>query len=144
MESVSHIPFCGNINLLQQFRSNWIVDSNTGVYQSSVKTPTGIASDPALASYGVIQSQQLAEHIANLIPPVDVIYSSPFYRCLQTLQPAVEKILPRIREREAAAAGKGRNGTVSVEEFKKFADNGQLKSDDGTSSTGVRVENGLG
>lgn len=56
-------------------------------------TPTGIPSDPALASYGEGQALQLADKIATLDPPVDVIYSSPFYRCLQTIQPTVEKLV---------------------------------------------------
>ncbi|THZ81922.1 phosphoglycerate mutase-like protein [Aureobasidium pullulans] len=74
------------------FRSNWVVDPTTGTYTSNLPTPTGIASDPALAAHGVNQSKELAEHIATLDPPVDVIYSSPFYRCLQTLKPTVEKL----------------------------------------------------
>jgi transcription factor C subunit 7 len=40
----------------------------------------------------VNQSKELAEHISKLVPPVDVIYSSPFYRCLQTLAPTVSKL----------------------------------------------------
>ncbi|GAB7349719.1 hypothetical protein MBLNU459_g0456t1 [Dothideomycetes sp. NU459] len=71
------------------FRSNWVVDPNTGTYTSNLPTPTGIASDPALAGHGVNQSKELATHISKLDPPVDVIYSSPFYRCLQTLAPTV-------------------------------------------------------
>ncbi|KAI4735082.1 phosphoglycerate mutase-like protein [Aureobasidium sp. EXF-12298] len=74
------------------FRSNWVVDPTTGTYTSNLPTPTGIASDPALAAHGVNQSKELAEHISKLDPPVDVIYSSPFYRCLQTLAPTVSKL----------------------------------------------------
>ncbi|KAI5195374.1 hypothetical protein AUEXF2481DRAFT_71385 [Aureobasidium subglaciale EXF-2481] len=74
------------------FRSNWVVDPVTGTYTSNLPTPTGIASDPALAAHGVDQSKELAEHISKLDPPVDVIYSSPFYRCLQTLAPTVSKL----------------------------------------------------
>jgi transcription factor C subunit 7 len=64
----------------------------TGKYAANVPSPTGIPSDPALASYGEVQAQQLAEKIITLVPPVDVVYSSPFYRCLQTLKPTVEKL----------------------------------------------------
>jgi len=74
------------------FRSNWVVDPVTGTYTSNLPTPTGIASDPALAAHGVNQSKELAEHISKLDPPVDVIYSSPFYRCLQTLAPTVSRL----------------------------------------------------
>ncbi|KAK3678763.1 C6 zinc cluster transcription factor-like protein [Recurvomyces mirabilis] len=69
------------------FRSNWVVDPNTGTYSSNITSPTGIPSDPALASYGVKQAEQLGEHLSNLQPPVDIIFSSPFYRCIQTLVP---------------------------------------------------------
>jgi len=74
------------------YRSNWVVDPNTGTYATTIKSPTGIASDPALASYGEEQAQQLADRIATLDPPVDVVYSSPFYRCLQTLKPTMKTL----------------------------------------------------
>lgn len=74
-----------------QYRSNWTTDPLTGTYTSTVRTPTGIPSDPALASYGVKQAEQLGSHLLTLNPPVDEIYSSPFYRCIQTLQPFVEQ-----------------------------------------------------
>lgn len=72
---------------------NWSVDPATGHYRTSTPTPTGIPSDPQLASYGCEQAEQLGEHIVTLDPPVDVVYSSPFYRCLQTIRPAVERLI---------------------------------------------------
>ncbi|KAF2726106.1 phosphoglycerate mutase-like protein [Polychaeton citri CBS 116435] len=77
------------------FRSNWVVDVNTGEYQTNIRSPTGIASDPALAAYGTQQAQQLGKHLLTVDPPVDLIYSSPFYRCLQTLSPFVESLSAR-------------------------------------------------
>ncbi|CAD6503181.1 BgTH12-02849 [Blumeria graminis f. sp. triticale] len=74
------------------FRSNWTVDSQTGEYASNIPSPTGIAGDPALASYGVQQSRELAAHLQNVSPSVQRIYSSPFYRCLQTVSPTVDAI----------------------------------------------------
>ncbi|KAK0618702.1 Transcription factor tau 55 kDa subunit [Lasiodiplodia hormozganensis] len=76
------------------FRMNWVVDPNTGEYKSTTlsSTPTGIPSDPALASYGEQQAAQLADKLLSLDPPIDVVYSSPFYRCLQTLKPASERL----------------------------------------------------
>lgn len=73
---------------------NWVVDPNTGEYKSMTlsSTPTGIPSDPALASYGEQQAAQLADKLLSLDPPIDVVYSSPFYRCLQTLKPATERL----------------------------------------------------
>ncbi|KAL6710192.1 hypothetical protein ACN47E_009983 [Coniothyrium glycines] len=75
------------------FRSNWSVDPQTGTYTAGlVKTPTGIPTDPPLTSKGVQQSKELAEYLCNVDPPIDRIYSSPFYRCLQTLRPTAEKL----------------------------------------------------
>ncbi|ROW04663.1 hypothetical protein VPNG_07466 [Cytospora leucostoma] len=73
-----------------QFRSNWLVDPSTGDYSSHLRSPTGIAADPALTSHGVDQARELAAHLIKVDPPVDRIYSSPYYRCLQTVEPFVE------------------------------------------------------
>jgi transcription factor C subunit 7 len=78
--------------LPSQFRSNWAVDSKTGQYSTSIPSPTGIASDPALAGHGVDQSHQLAAHLKTLDPPIQRFYSSPFYRCIQTILPTVEAL----------------------------------------------------
>ncbi|KAL2074702.1 hypothetical protein VTL71DRAFT_8481 [Oculimacula yallundae] len=72
------------------FRSNWVVDPKTGEYSTSIPSPTGIASDPSLAGYGVVQSKELASHLTTLSPPIERIYSSPFYRCIQTITPTVD------------------------------------------------------
>ncbi|KAK4989881.1 C6 zinc cluster transcription factor-like protein [Elasticomyces elasticus] len=77
------------------FRSNWETNPHTGTYTATVRTPTNIPSDPALASYGVQQAAELAQHISTLSPTPDVVYSSPFYRCLQTIRPAVEILAER-------------------------------------------------
>jgi transcription factor C subunit 7 len=78
-----------SLSLNQQFRSNWNVDNDTGVYTAHLPSPTGIPSDPALSSYGVTQSKQLAKHLVTLDPPIEVFYSSPFYRCIQTIDPTL-------------------------------------------------------
>jgi len=57
-----------------------------------MKTPTGIPTDPPLTSHGVDQSKELAEYLSRVEPPVDRIYSSPFYRCLQTVKPFSDKL----------------------------------------------------
>ncbi|TVY45178.1 Uncharacterized protein LSUB1_G001036 [Lachnellula subtilissima] len=74
------------------FRSNWIVDPKTGTYSASIPSPTGIPSDPALAGYGVAQSHELAAHLKTLSPPIERIYSSPFYRCIQTITPTLNAL----------------------------------------------------
>lgn len=71
-----------------QFRSNWLVDAS-GNYSSYLRSPTGIATDPALTSHGVDQAHELAAHLMSLDPPVERVYSSPYYRCLQTVEPFV-------------------------------------------------------
>lgn len=57
-----------------------------------MRTPTGIPTDPPLTSHGVDQSKELAEYLSHVEPPVDRIYSSPFYRCLQTVKPFSDKL----------------------------------------------------
>ncbi|KAG8949653.1 hypothetical protein FRC04_008399 [Tulasnella sp. 424] len=63
------------------FRLNWVTTNWTSA--------TGTARDPTLAAYGVTQAEQLAKHFASL-PESDrptAIFSSAFYRCLQTATP---------------------------------------------------------
>ena len=57
-----------------------------------MQSPTRIPSDPPLAAYGVDQAKQLAECILALDPRPSRIYSSPFYRCVETLRPTVERL----------------------------------------------------
>ncbi|CAG8005457.1 unnamed protein product [Penicillium salamii] len=80
-------------------RLNWTIDFRTGTYRAQFPTPTGNPADPALTSHGVRQSHELAAHIADaqFHPKPFRVYSSPFYRCLQTIQPTVEE-LKRIHE----------------------------------------------
>ena len=65
------------------------MDPLSGDYSSHLRSPTGIAADPALTSHGVDQAEELAAHLIKVDPPVDRVYSSPYYRCLQTIQPFV-------------------------------------------------------
>ncbi|KAF8610131.1 phosphoglycerate mutase-like protein [Ceratobasidium sp. AG-I] len=66
------------------FRLSWQTNDWT--------SPTGLAKDPPLAAYGVEQAVSLAKHIASL--PENrrptLLFSSPYYRCLQTSAPAAE------------------------------------------------------
>ncbi|KAF5569093.1 transcription initiation factor [Fusarium phyllophilum] len=73
-----------------EFRSGWSVDPLTGVYTGFIRSPTGIPADPALTSHGVSQSKEMGKHLMTLDPPIDAVYSSPYYRCLQTITPFVE------------------------------------------------------
>ena len=88
------------------------MDPVTGVYSSSIRTPTGIAADPPLTSHGTLQADELGRHLLTLDPPIDAVYSSPYYRCLQTIAPFVE--LRRQRspssENDAAASIRPEHG----------------------------------
>jgi transcription factor C subunit 7 len=70
----------------------WSVNPTTVTYFNHMPTPTSIPTDPALTSYGEQQAQQLGAHLPSLLPPLSQVYSSPYYRCLQTLQPGIAEL----------------------------------------------------
>ncbi|KAH8434217.1 phosphoglycerate mutase family protein [Aspergillus melleus] len=107
-------------------RLNWTIDYKTGTYISQFRTPTGNPADPTLTSHGVRQSHELAAHLSSpsFHPKPFRVYSSPFYRCLQTIQPSVEALKERQRARTSGVEGEGR-----IDEHAVFD---------------VRIENGLG
>lgn len=82
-------------------RLNWSIDYKTGTYSAQFPTPTGNPADPTLTSHGVRQSYELAAHLSSpsFMPKPFRIYSSPFYRCLQTIQPTVEALKQGQRQR---------------------------------------------
>ncbi|KAK8126740.1 uncharacterized protein PG998_002499 [Apiospora kogelbergensis] len=68
-----------------------------------------------LTSYGVDQANDLAQHLLQVDPPIDQVYSSPYYRCLQTISPFVALKLKKRKDvaaadTDAAAAGEGGGG----------------------------------
>lgn len=111
-----------------QHRLNWTIDLRTGTYKSQFPTPTGNPADPALTSHGVRQSHELAAHIAgpDFHPKPFRVYSSPFYRCLQTIQPSVEEL--KRKHKQAGSTGSS-------------ASESQIDRD---AVFDVRIENGLG
>ena len=78
-------------------RIAWTLDPTTGKYTSNHPYPTRLAADPPLASHGVRQADETAAHLATLLRD-EVrqdrlrVYSSLFYRCLETLKPTMEKL----------------------------------------------------
>lgn len=73
------------------YRSNWLP------VEQQIAPPTGIDSDPPLAPHGVKQSKELAEFLSNGLkerdlPIPEMIFSSPFYRCIETIHPTAEKL----------------------------------------------------
>ena len=76
-------------------RLSWTFNVDTQTYTSTQPYPSGLPADPPLVSHGVRQSHETAVHLSKLLLPQIqedrlVIYSSLFYRCLQTLHPSVE------------------------------------------------------
>ncbi|KAJ5388500.1 phosphoglycerate mutase family protein [Penicillium cosmopolitanum] len=112
-------------------RLNWTIDHRTGVYKAQFPTPTGNPADPALTSHGVRQSEELAAHIIapDFHPKPFRIYSSPFYRCLQTIQPSVEEL------KQKHKGIKSQDGKSAIQS------RGQIEP---SADMDVRLENGLG
>lgn len=59
-----------------------------GLRANEAPPPTGIAGDVPISDEGEEQAAELAHHLAGVVPPVQRIYCSPFYRCLQTAEAA--------------------------------------------------------
>lgn len=84
------------------------MDPQTGTYSAGLfRTPTGIPTDPPLTSKGVEQSKELAEYLCKIEPPIDRVYSSPFYRCLQTLKPTTDRLRAEGRIKEKIRIDRG-------------------------------------
>lgn len=66
------------------YRSNWLPQ---GPYPLP---PTGIDSDVPLAKHGVHQAKELAHYILSLGNQPEMLFSSPFYRCIQTSEPIAD------------------------------------------------------
>ncbi|KAK0711119.1 histidine phosphatase superfamily [Lasiosphaeris hirsuta] len=89
------------------FRSNWLVDPASGSYTAMLRSPTGGAADPALTAHGVEQAKELGERLLTVDPPIERVYSSPYYRCLQTVEPFVRSAasIPPIAPSTATTRG---------------------------------------
>ncbi|SCU81652.1 LAFA_0C06370g1_1 [Lachancea sp. 'fantastica'] len=66
------------------YRSNWLPQ---GPYPPP---PTGVDSDVPLAEHGVKQAKELAHYIMSIENQPELLFSSPFYRCLQTCEPIAD------------------------------------------------------
>ncbi|KAK7923275.1 Transcription factor tau 55 kDa subunit, partial [Apiospora marii] len=117
------------------FRPAFNVDPATGTYSLAIRSPTGLPTDPPLTAHGVDQANDLARHLLQVDPPIDQVYSSPYYRCLQTISPFVAKLK---EGGGAAAAGDGRRpqplrGKRQVEEGEKEGGRGTIRVEAGIS-----------
>lgn len=74
-------------------------------------SPTGLPTDPPLTAHGEEQARELAAHLATLDPAIDQVYSSPYYRCLQTVAPYVAL---RAAEREEEEGGVGPRAEFTI------------------------------
>lgn len=76
------------------YRSNWLAN---GPYPLP---PTGIDSDVPLAEHGIHQAKELAHYLVSLENQPELLFSSPFYRCIQTSEPIADMLeLPIMVER---------------------------------------------
>ncbi|KZT30425.1 PGAM-domain-containing protein [Neolentinus lepideus HHB14362 ss-1] len=68
------------------FRLNWVTNN--------WKSETGLPRDPPLAVYGETQAKELGEYFASLPEHQrpTAIFSSPYYRCLQTAKPVSQAL----------------------------------------------------
>ncbi|CED84913.1 Histidine phosphatase superfamily, clade-1 [Phaffia rhodozyma] len=74
------------------FRLSWLTNNWT--------TPTKLARDPPLAAYGLEQAARLGTHMASPpdgLPVPELLFSSPFYRCVQTSLPVAQALGVPIR-----------------------------------------------
>ncbi|KAK4947344.1 C6 zinc cluster transcription factor-like protein [Elasticomyces elasticus] len=79
-------------------RLAWTLNPVTGEYSSNHPFPTRLPADPPLASHGVRQAQETGQYLRETLGELARqdrvrIYSSLFYRCLETLRPTVEALI---------------------------------------------------
>lgn len=66
------------------YRANWIVGATVP------DPPTGINGDVQLAKHGLRQAHELGRYLLSLDEQPELIFSSPFFRCLETSEPIAE------------------------------------------------------
>lgn len=66
------------------YRSNWLPH---GPYPLP---PTSVDSDVPLAKHGIDQAKELAHYILSLGNQPEMIFSSPFFRCIETSEPIAD------------------------------------------------------
>ena len=103
-------------------RLAWSLDPTTGTYTSSHPFPTRLPADPPLASHGVSQSIETGKHLATQLLPLARegrlrVYSSLFYRCMQTLRPFVEELNTKLAQEGSSAAQIKVRGELGVGEW---------------------------
>ncbi|KAL3228532.1 Transcription factor tau 55 kDa subunit [Nakaseomyces bracarensis] len=66
------------------YRANWILGAEVPA------PPTGINGDVQLAKHGIKQAHELGRYMLALDEQPELIFSSPFFRCLETSEPIAD------------------------------------------------------
>lgn len=116
------MPVSTIILLRHGHRLAWTLDPSTGTYSSTHPYPTRLPADPPLASHGVRQAEETGAYLSKQLLPAARegrlrLYSSLFYRCLQTLAPTVEGLREGLEVEE-----KGRGDSVRVRGERGFGE----------------------
>ncbi len=97
------------------------------------------------------QSRELAIRLSAVEPPIERVYSSPYYRCLQTLQPYVSRRQERIQGEElptgridANAGGAERQGSAAAATVCNGLNANDSNGAAGRPSLQILCESGLG
>lgn len=92
------------------YRSNWLPH---GPYPPP---PTGVENDVPLAEHGLEQAEELGKYMLNEIKvKPEILFSSPFYRCLQTIKPTKQNLdLPLYVDRGLGEWFKPDRGEISI------------------------------
>ncbi|WVQ76969.1 hypothetical protein IAR50_006648 [Cryptococcus sp. DSM 104548] len=118
------------------FRSNW-VDPN-------IKTgPTGMNRDPPLAAHGLHQSSHLASYLSSPAetspyPTPEIVFSSPFYRCIQTALPTAQALGLVLNEGEDGWEDETLDSGAPQEQSQQGGKKGRRRS-----KKGLHLEHGL-
>ncbi|KAK6438854.1 C6 zinc cluster transcription factor-like protein [Oleoguttula sp. CCFEE 5521] len=72
------------------FRANWF-DEPAPLHPSGLEPP-----DTPLSAHGLLQAQELSHFLTPQQPHITGIYSSPWYRCIQTVEPLASALHVRI------------------------------------------------
>ena len=116
------MPVSTIILLRHGHRLAWTLDPSTGTYTSNHPFPTRLPADPPLASHGVSQAEETGAHLSKELLSAARegrlrIYSSLFYRCLQTLAPTAAALRAGLE-----AEGEGKGEAVKVRGERGFSE----------------------
>ncbi|OWT36104.1 transcription factor C subunit 7 [Cryptococcus neoformans] len=121
------------------FRSNWV--------DPSIKSgPTGMNRDPPLAAHGLDQAESLATFLSSPsstspYPIPEIVFSSPFYRCIQTALPTAQALGLTLADGESFDDENEDDEQISAEGQKEKRGEAKRKR---KSRKGLHLEHGVG